>query len=305
MKVLKVIFLSLLGVAILAALAVVIITPKRLLGYLAPEIGNIRILNTKITGEKATMDLQVDVTYRLIPAFIDSVDYSLQLYQDEVAGGSKRFPDDSRSRQRQQLTIPVAIAYKELADKITKHQGDSTNLLVKVKAFCRFPLLGTHQVDLSESVRVRIPIPPEVRIVDVDVEDFGLKEMELSIQLEIENPNDFGFALRNINYHLQIDEYITSSGDFKEPLQVKANGTSRVEVPVRTELQNQLRAVFASIKGDTDWPYHLKTKLDMKPGGDNGPETIGLEMESRGTVNVFKVAKGLSEGKGKNDKTRP
>lgn len=296
MRVLKVILLSLLGLVVVAVLAVVIIGPQRMLGYLAPEIGEVRILNTKIKNGKATMDMQVDVSYRLIPAMIDSMEYSLFLYGDEVAEGNKQFPQDSRSRQEQQLTMPVEIQYKDLADKVERHQGDSTNVLVKVKAFVDFPLIGQREVDLEETVLVKIPYPPDVRIVDLNVKDFGLSEIEMVMTVAIENPNDFSFSLENLSYNLQIDEYITSTGDFQEPFEVVANGTSTVEVPVRTELENRLKAVFRSIKGDTDWPYTMNATMVLKPGGDKGPDSIDLDMQSSGTVNVFKVARRVADG---------
>lgn len=295
MRILKVILLSLLGLVVVAVLAGVMMGPKRMLGYLAPAIGEVRILNTQIKNEKATMDMQVDVSYRLIPAMIDSMEYSLFLYGDEVAEGNKQFPQDSRTRRNQQLTMPVEIQYKDLADKVKRHQGDSANALVKVKAYVDFPLIGQREVDLEETVQVKIPYPPDVRIVDLEVQDFGLKEVEMIMTVAIENPNDFSFSLENINYHLQIDEYITSKGVFQEPFDVVANGTSTVEVPVRTELENRLKAVFQSIKGDTDWPYTMSATMKLKPGDDKGPDSIDLEMKSSGTVNVFKVARQVAD----------
>lgn len=89
---------------------------------------------------------------------------------------------------------------------------------------------------------------PTLSIQDVRLGQFSFQEMELIYEVVINNPNTVALQMQDYSYRLDVNDEPFLDGDQKQGLEIKANGSSIVEVPLTVNFQN----LFTTIQGITE-----------------------------------------------------
>jgi LEA14-like dessication related protein len=286
---------AVMGLILLLGLLTVILVPReKLLSYLAPDIGNITVTDATITETTAEMKAQLEVSSKLIPVFVDSLEYDFQLYNQSVAQGRQKFTPDSKSRQVQQLIIPVRVKHNQARELVRRQIAEGEKMRAQVTAWCRFPLIGVRQIDIDQQVAVALPVLPGAEITGLKVNDLGLDNMAMTMTMAIDNPNNFDFYLRQMTYTIQLKDYMTSAGKINKPYLIKARQVTNIELPATADVKRPLKAGFKALTGDRDWPYHMKSKMVLKPRS----RVVGkvyMNADKYGVIDVVHKLKELKE----------
>ncbi|WP_026461799.1 hypothetical protein [Adhaeribacter aquaticus] len=157
------ILLSLLVLA--GALIFYFIPREKLLPYVTPEVKYVTVTNAIIGDTTATMDVQLEVTSKLIPVFVDSIVYNFHVYNQSLAQGNQKFSPDSKVGKVQTLSIPVKVEHTKAQPLVKQQIADGKKIQANVEAHCRLPLVGIRRFNFSREVDMAVPVMPGTDII--------------------------------------------------------------------------------------------------------------------------------------------
>jgi len=295
-QVLKIVAI-IIGIIILLGVAAVLIVPReKLIAYLAPTIENMRVTDARIGEEKATMQVQLGIKQGLIPVFIDSLAYDLRLFDKSVAQGHKSFERESRQGRQQTLILPVSMNHNRTRELVRRQVAEDEPVNVRMQVYCDLPLFGRQKFDVDERLDMVIPALPGMEVSGLRIEDFGLDSMEMVMTMRIDNPNEFDFYIKDMKFHLQLKDYMTSTGGTGKDQLIKAREVTEIEVPAVSDPKKPLKAAFKALTGDTKWPYTMKSYMEIEPKSQV-IGTVRMNSVKTGSVDIVQQVKKLRENK--------
>jgi len=167
-KILKIIGLLVILLLVAGAIAVAVIPRQQLINYVAPEVRYVTVTNAVITETTADLDVQLEVTSKLVPVFVDSLVYDFRLFDESIARGSQKFTAASKTGKVQQLIIPVSLEQDKARALIRRQAAAGEKIKAHVEAYCLFPVVGLRRVDIDREIDMTIPLPG-TEIVPVSV----------------------------------------------------------------------------------------------------------------------------------------
>lgn len=99
---------------------------------------------------------------------------------------------------------------------------------------------------------------PVVKIDSVDFGKVSFESLELLFNIMIENPNQLGISLSSFDYELLLNEKSFVKGDQRDGMQIAANASSRVQIPVSLKFRDILESVQSVAQQDTS-NYQFKS----------------------------------------------
>jgi hypothetical protein len=159
-KALKIIGGLLLLLVIGLALALAFTPRQRLEAYMTPEVRYVTVANADIRDSTLAMDVQLEVTSKWLPVFVDSLTYDFRLADTTVAAGSKKFAPATKTGKVQTLLIPVTLDMVEAQEMARRQMAQGHKLQAQVQAYCRLPLVGIRRFDFNRDVDLAIPVIP-------------------------------------------------------------------------------------------------------------------------------------------------
>ncbi len=145
--------------------ALVIIPREKIIAYVTPEVKYVTVTNAVINDSTAIMDVELNVTSRILPVFVDSLAYDFRLYNQSVAKGSQKFTPNSKTGNLQVLIIPVTVEHGKARELVKRQVAEGEKLEARVEAYCRFPIIGIRRIDINRKVDMTIPVLPGTEII--------------------------------------------------------------------------------------------------------------------------------------------
>ncbi|MGV3589721.1 MAG: hypothetical protein ACO1OF_22125 [Adhaeribacter sp.] len=164
-KALKIIVVIIILLILAAGAAWLIIPREKIIAYVTPEVKYVTVTNAVINDSTAIMDVELNVTSHILPVFVDSLAYDFRLYNLSVAKGSQKFMPTSKTGNLQRLIIPVTVEHGKARELVKRQVAEGEKLEARVEAYCRFPLIGIHRIDINRKVDMTIPVLPGADII--------------------------------------------------------------------------------------------------------------------------------------------
>ncbi|ALI99925.1 hypothetical protein [Rufibacter tibetensis] len=294
-KALKVTLLLLLLLIVIAGVIIVTTPTKKLVSLLAPKIDNIRVTDTRINEETATMNVLMDVTPSLVSSFVDSVTYDFKLYNTSVAQGQKSFERDA-SQKKQTMKIPMTMNHNKTRELVRRQVKEGEKVRAHIEAYADVPLFGRRKFDINEDLDMIIPALPGATVSNIKITDFGLDEMEMVMTMNLDNPNDFDFYIRDMKMTLDFPEKMSSVGGTGKDYLVKARSVTSIHIPAVSDVKKPLKTTFKTLTGDQVWKYNMKTYMVLEPKSDV-VGTIHMDAVKTGEINVVQEMKKINNDK--------
>ena len=139
-------------------------------------------------------------------------------------------------------------------------------IIATPRALARFTLMALAAVTTGcASLR---PQPPAVDFRGVALKDIALSGATIDIVLSVKNPNPFGIDIRRLAYSLYADSTLVGVGQPLERLQIPANDSSLVRLPVAFEFRT-LGMVVVQLMTQGEVNYRVKGDVTVgTPVGD-------------------------------------
>jgi LEA14-like dessication related protein len=154
------IILGALLLLLLIGLALVLTPRPQLEAYLTPDVRYVTVANADINDSTLTMDVQLEVTSKWLPVFVDSLIYDFRLADTTVAAGSKKFAPGTKTGKVQTLLIPVKLDMAKAQEMAKRQLIRGNKLQAQVQAYCRLPLVGIRRFDFNRDVDLAVPVIP-------------------------------------------------------------------------------------------------------------------------------------------------
>ncbi|PIQ20467.1 MAG: hypothetical protein COW65_14815 [Cytophagales bacterium CG18_big_fil_WC_8_21_14_2_50_42_9] len=145
---------------VLGAVGAFIIPREKLMSYVVPDVKYVTVTNAVITKTYADMDVQLEVTSKLLPVYIDSIVYDFRLFDSLIAQGNQKFMPTSKIGKIQKLSIPVSVDHNKVRELVKRQIAEGEKTQAHVEAYCRLPLVGIRRFDINREVDITLPIVP-------------------------------------------------------------------------------------------------------------------------------------------------
>jgi len=99
---------------------------------------------------------------------------------------------------------------------------------------------------------------PVVNVESVNVGDVSFESLELLFDINIENPNKLGISLSSFDYELLLNEKSFVRGDQPEGMQIEAEASNTVRVPISLTFRDIIESV-QSVAGQDSSSYQFKS----------------------------------------------
>ena len=159
-KAFKIIGLLVILLLVAGAVAVALTPREKLLSYVTPEVRYVTVTNAVITKTHADMDVQLEVTSKLLPVYIDSIVYNFRLFDSTIAQGNHKFMPASKTGKIQKLAIPISVEHLKLRELVQRQIREGKKTQAHVEAYCKLPLVGIRRFDINREVDMSLPIIP-------------------------------------------------------------------------------------------------------------------------------------------------
>lgn len=107
------------------------------------------------------------------------------------------------------------------------------------------------------------PQPPSASVAGVRVTDLGFDHATIALDLRVENPNAIDIRLTGFDYRLRVDGRPALSGERRQRLELGANETTRVEIPLRLDF-GTIAGVLGGLAGRDSLAWELDLGLDVE-----------------------------------------
>jgi LEA14-like dessication related protein len=285
----KIVLLSLLVLVVLGGVIIVTTPTKKLISLLAPEIDNIRVTDTRIGEETATMNVLMDVKPSFVSTFVDSMVYDFKLYNTSVAHGQKSFERDA-NQKKQTIRFPMTMNHNKTRELVRRQVQEGEKVQAHIEAYADVPLFGRQKFDIDENLDMLIPALPGATVSNLKITDFGLDEMEMVMTMNLDNPNDFDFYIRDMKMTLHFPEKMSSVGGTIKDYLVKARSVTPISISAVSDVKKPLKTTFKTLTGDQVWQYNMKTYMVLEPKSDV-VGTIHMDAVKTGQINVVQQVK--------------
>lgn len=167
MKKAVLIFAGLLLLLALGVGLVLVLTPRHQLeAYVTPDVRYVTVANAEIKDSTLAMDVQLEVTSKWLPVFVDSLVYDFRLADTTVAAGQKKFADSTKVGPVQTLLIPVVLDMQQAQDMARRQMAQGNKLQARVQAYCRLPVVGIRRFDFNREVDLAVPVLPGAELLE-------------------------------------------------------------------------------------------------------------------------------------------
>ncbi len=125
---------------------------------------------------------------------------------------------------------------------------------------------------------------PVVNVESVNVGDVSFEALELLFDINIENPNQLGITLSSFDYELLLNEKSFVRGDQPEGMQIEAEASNTVRVPISLTFRDIIESVQSVVDQDSS-QYQFKSgfALNLPVIGD-----VRIPVSRTGAIPVIK-----------------
>jgi len=104
---------------------------------------------------------------------------------------------------------------------------------------------------------------PKAQVKHVSITDLSLNKVDLLFDIAVDNPNNLGINLNGFDYDLLLDNASFLSGKKETKLQIGANETASVDIPLSLTFE-QVKKALKSLSSLDTIPYQLDLKLGVE-----------------------------------------
>lgn len=266
---------------------------KGIKDFIIPQLNFSGITVNEISPDKAQLTLHVHMTNPSpIGISIDSLDYVIFIDSTEVVKSTYTDSLDI-GRGKTSFSLPLTIFYHKLTHVIDAHDQiglDSANYTIIAKAHMHNRLLPINNFDLEIEKKLPLIQMPEINISSVKVGDIGLSETTLDLTIHIKNPNVFSFALKNVDFQLQLSDNEVLKGKYDGVINLPPKGSEEFTSVITLSLSDATKSLFELIRKGED----LKFSFDMTSTMDSESELIEagkMRLKVQGNIKDLKSIK--------------
>lgn len=105
---------------------------------------------------------------------------------------------------------------------------------------------------------------PKAEITTIDIKHLSLSKLDLGVAVRLENPNSFALEVSGLDYQILAFTDAIGEGRLEKPLNIAANSTSTVELPIKIAPERVLKLAGRLLLHRLPAELELKGKMTIK-----------------------------------------
>jgi LEA14-like dessication related protein len=254
----KHISLFVLALAIITG-GIIFIFRKPIIMHFMPVVEQIGDIHIKVKNDTSYVSSILTVENKsFLKIEIDTLKYKVSLF-DKTYLQSQRFigmvlQGYGKDTIDFSIKIPYVTILKDI--KTERKKGDSASYSINI--FLQYStVLGKAEIPINKSAKLKIPQPPELKIEEIKWERIRLKSIRANAKIKITNYSSIILKIKNLNYSMKILKQGNLKGSYREPINIKSNGTTFIDLPIEINVNNIGKTVFEILINKDTYDYTL------------------------------------------------
>jgi LEA14-like dessication related protein len=178
-----------------------------------------------------------------------AVDYTVRVGGDVVASGTITEPQTIPARGQLRTPLPVSIDTRSALEALTEPTEDATTGTVLSGTVTIDTPLGPQTIPIEMGREIPVLEEPRLRRPWTRVEQLDLARgtVDLVVGCKVVNPNGLTLSARKVDYGVSLSGIPVVEGQ-KPHLELEANGTSTVELPVHLDVSAIGRGLMKALE---------------------------------------------------------
>lgn len=126
---------------------------------------------------------------------------------------------------------------------------------------------------------------PTAEFQSMKLRSIDFEKVDLDFTFLVKNPNAVGINLSSFSYDLQFEEKHLAKGDTQEPIELKANGSAPVKLPLTVTFSDFADNIALLFSSKEEVPY----TIDMNFGFDTFAGKMEVPLSQKGQVPLPKL----------------
>lgn len=230
--------------------------------YIAQKLSPTNIvLNTNPDG-KTNAKVFFKFKNRVIPKFIDSLEYLIKIDTDIIGKGVKIMTNDKLEADSNYF-LSLNINHKKYLRMLRTSTGQDAKLQLEAKIYMLGGLLNGRAINVEKETDVKLPIQPEVTVEKVETQKLGLKNLKLNVHLNFKNYNKFNLKIQSLQYVFKVKDYIKAEGTIPDTFLIKPKQTTSTSISVDVEVLKLGKLLKLILKNNAKVPYNMDVKVKL------------------------------------------
>jgi LEA14-like dessication related protein len=126
---------------------------------------------------------------------------------------------------------------------------------------------------------------PHVSVTDTKISGLSFTQADLLMDIKIDNPNNVGIDLAGMNFDLKINNQSLLSSFKNDPLQIGANGTNTIQLPLTLKYEDIYRIITSlGAKEQSDYQFEGNVNFNLPVLG-----AVSIPVSKSGRLPLIKM----------------
>ncbi len=246
-------------VILIIAGTVIFIFRKKIVAHFIPNVEQIGEIYIKVKNDTTYIRSKLAVKNKsFLKIEIDSIKYKVSLFEKEYLKNQKFIGLVLHKYGMDTIDFSLKIPYKTILKDLSveRKKGDSASYSINI-SLQYSTVFGKVEIPINKSAKIKIPQPPEISIVDIKYNKVRFKSILANAKIKVINFSDVTLSIKDISYSISILKQGNLKGSIKEPINIKPNGSTFINLPIDISLKNIGKTVFDVIINKDKYNYTL------------------------------------------------
>lgn len=246
-------------VILIIAGTVIFIFRKKIVAHFIPNVEQIGEIYIKVKNDTTYIRSKLAVKNKsFLKIEIDSIKYKVSLFEKEYLKNQKFIGLVLHKYGMDTIDFSLKIPYKTILKDLSveRKKGDSASYSINI-SLQYSTVFGKVEIPINKSAKIKIPQPPEISIVDIKYNKVRFKSILANAKIKVINFSDVTLSIKDISYTMSIIERGNLKGNLKNPINIKPNGSTFINLPIDISLKNIGKTVFDVIINKDKYNYTL------------------------------------------------
>ncbi len=287
-KKIKYIGIFILIVAIISG-GIIFFCKASIIAYFVPTVEQLGDIHIEIKNDTSYVNSKLIIKNKsFLKIEIDTIKYKVCLFGKAYLENKKSLGILLRGHGKDTIDFSLKIPYMSIVKdlKSERRKGDSASYSINVSLqYSTF--LGRSEIPINKSAKLKIPQPPDLEIVEVKFKKIRLRSIQAVAKIKIVNYGPVKLTIRDMRYSMKILKAGSLKGTCSKPINIKAKGTTFVELPLDINVTNMGKTIFQIVMNKDKYNYEL-TLHTMLESIDPVKESLHVDLTKNGKMELKK-----------------
>jgi len=248
-------------ILILAVIAggLIFIFRARIIAHYMPAVRQIGEIHIKVKSDTTYISTKLVIKNKtFLKIEIDTIKYKISLFNKTYLQ-NKKFIGAVLHGNREDtinfsLKIPFITILKDL--RAERKKGDSACYSAAI-SIQYSTVFGEAEIPVNKSAKLKIPQPPELEVVEIKYTKVRLKRILADAKIKIVNHSAFNLSIKEMSYSMDVLKQGNLKGNITEPIKIKPNETTYINIPIEINPKNLGKTIFEIIFNKDNYDYTL------------------------------------------------